>query len=415
MNLENSIFMNKKNYYFFLILVIFSFCVRVPVILKFGDVSLDNEWGIILKNYINFEKFSLRQFDGFYIPNIQMPPLYAFYLYLIYIIQASGDLLYQESSFYINLVLFSQAILASISVAVFFIICKKFFSEKISIFCALIFSIFPAHVFACSQISSVSLQLFLTILFIYNFLKISKNPNFLNIFYFSVISALLLLLRGEFLILFFISILYLFFIFKLNIKKNILILFLAFLVVSPYVIRNVVIFDTITITKSFGYNLWRGNNPDAVVEGIHCCDDNPILAEELIKISKDKFYEINMDNFFLKETISYLKEDPVKYFNLYLKKLISFILIDINSSNKNYFNLLNVIPFILFGITSTIGLLLSLKKNSSYKFLIIYYLINVSVISMFFILPRYKIAILPLQIIFTAALIEKIIPFFKKN
>ena len=82
MNLENSIYMNKKNYYFFLILIIFSFCIRIPIILKFGDISLDNEWGIILKNFINFEKFSLRQFDGFYLPNIQMPPLYAFYLYL---------------------------------------------------------------------------------------------------------------------------------------------------------------------------------------------------------------------------------------------------------------------------------------------------------------------------------------------
>ena len=122
-----------------------------------------------------------------------------------------------------------------------------------------------------------------------------------------------------------------------------------------------------------------------------------------------------MDNLFLEKTISYLKEDPAKYFNLYLKKLFSYIFIDINSLQVNYFNLLNVIPILLFGITSTIGLLLSHKKDSSYKFLIIYYLINVLVISMFFILPRYKIAILPLQIIFTAALIEKIIPLFKKN
>ena len=318
MNLENSIFMNKKNYYFFLILVIFSFCVRVPVILKFGDVSLDNEWGIILKNFINFEKFSLRQFDGFYLPNIQMPPLYAFYLYLIYIIQAGKDIVYHESSFFITSVLFSHAILASISVAVFFIICRNFFSERLSIFCALIFSIFPVHVFACSQISSVSLQLFLTILFIYIFLKITKNPNFLNIFYFSLISALLLLLRGEFLILFFIAILYLSYVFKLDFKKNILILFLVFIVISPYLVRNIMIFDTVTITKSFGYNLWRGNNPDTVVEGIHCCDGNSIVAEELAKIPKDKFYEINMDNFFLKKTISYLKEDPTKYLHLYL-------------------------------------------------------------------------------------------------
>ena len=31
--------------------------------------------------------------------------------------------------------------------------------------------------------------------------------------------------------------------------------------------RNYKIFDTITITKSFGYNLWKGNNELSKVEG----------------------------------------------------------------------------------------------------------------------------------------------------
>ena len=39
------------------------------------------------------------------------------------------------------------------------------------------------------------------------------------------------------------------------------------LIVSPYVVRNVILFETITITKSFGYNLWKGNNSNSLVEG----------------------------------------------------------------------------------------------------------------------------------------------------
>ena len=73
-------------------------------------------------------------------------------------------------------------------------------------------------------------------------------------------------------------------------------------------------------------------------------------------------------------------------------------------------------PLLLLGILSTLGLLLSFKKNANFKFLIVYYFFNVAIISMFFILPRYKMAILPLQIILTGSLIENIkLIFDRKN
>ena len=41
--------------------------------------------------------------------------------------------------------------------------------------------------------------------------------------------------------------------------------------ISPYLIRNITIFNTVTITKTFGYNLWKGNHPyakeNSIVEG----------------------------------------------------------------------------------------------------------------------------------------------------
>ena len=40
------------------------------------------------------------------------------------------------------------------------------------------------------------------------------------------------------------------------------------LIVSPYLARNYYQFNTFTITKSLGYNLLKGNNPDFKVEAI---------------------------------------------------------------------------------------------------------------------------------------------------
>ena len=42
---------------------------------------------------------------------------------------------------------------------------------------------------------------------------------------------------------------------------------LTFLVLSPYMIRNYVTFKQIILVKSFGYNLWKGNNELSTVEG----------------------------------------------------------------------------------------------------------------------------------------------------
>ena len=67
------------------------------------------------------------------------------------------------------------------------------------------------------------------------------------------------------------------------------------LTISPYLIRNMVVIDTITITKSLGYNLWKGNNPNSLVEGGVIIDEN--LRKEINNIPKDKFYGINFNNF----------------------------------------------------------------------------------------------------------------------
>ena len=149
-------------------LILFSALIRVPVMLTLGDAGLEHEWKAIMESLTKHGVFSSKNFDGFLIPNLFMPPLYAFYLYFFSLINL-------EEQSYVQLILSSQILLSSISVAVFYKINKIFFSEKISFFGALIFSIFPLHVYACSQISSISLQSFLTILFFFSFEKICSR------------------------------------------------------------------------------------------------------------------------------------------------------------------------------------------------------------------------------------------------
>ena len=132
------------------------------------------------------------------------------------------------------------------------------------------------------------------------------------------------------------------------------------------------------------------------------------MQEKINKIPKDKFYQINFDKIFLEQAIKNIKQDPKRYIILYIKKLMSFLLIDINSSQPNYFNPLHYIPVLIIGITSLAGIILSDKKSIKLNYLILLFFIYIFLFSSFFILPRYKLAILPLQIIFTNILIQYI-------
>ena len=215
-----------------------------------------------------------------------------------------------------------------------------------------------------------------------------------------------MLLRGEFFVILALSLIYLFLFFKIPIKNILLILLISLITISPYLIRNILVFETITITKSFGINLWKGNNPNSTIEGTRFFDDD--LQKQINLVPKDKFYEINYNKVFLDQAIKHIIEEPTRYLILFVKKVASFLFIDINSPQPNYYNPLHYLPVLVLGITSLIGILLSDKKSYRFNYLILIFFTNIIIFSFFFILPRYKLVILPLQIIFTNVLIERI-------
>ena len=64
-------FKNNKETLLIILLFFFSFFASIPVILIFKDVTLDNEWRILLYNLIYHNTLSLAKFDEFSY-NLQM-------------------------------------------------------------------------------------------------------------------------------------------------------------------------------------------------------------------------------------------------------------------------------------------------------------------------------------------------------
>jgi 4-amino-4-deoxy-L-arabinose transferase-like glycosyltransferase len=401
----------SKEIYVLTFLILFSAFIRIPVILIYGDSNLEHEWELLVNNLIEHGQLVYEIFDnGMLLPNLWMPPLYAYYLYCF-------SFFGLEDQNYIRFILLSQVLLASISVAVFYKINKLFFSQKISFYNSVLFSIFPIYVYASSQISSISLQVFLIILFFYFFFQIIDKKNFSSIILFSFISGLLILLRGEFRIIFVVSIFYLFLFFKIPIKKIFLIFLITLVTTSPYLIRNFIIFGKITVVETSGYNLWKGNHPHALqnsrVEGSEMVSEN--LKKLNDSIPRDKFYRINRDKLFFDQAIKNIIKKPLEYLIFSLKKAISFQFIILDSMDLRYWNPLHYLPLLLLGVTSLIGLILSDKKSYKFNYLILIFFIIIIIFSMVSILPRYKLIILPFQIIFTGVLIEYVKEKFFAN
>ena len=218
---------------------------------------------------------------------------------------------------------------------------------------------------------------------------------------------------------------------KINLISLISIFLCTLITISPYLIRNYNTFHQVFIVKSIGFNLWKRNNELSTVEGygdfnldvyeMYEADlsINPNfknLNDEIKLLNKDKFYELYKDKIFLKQALKNLKEEPFFYFKLFLEKAFSFYFINFNSTHALYYNIFHFLPILLISIISFPGLILALKeKQFKMWYLNIYLILTIIIFSVFFILPRYKLIIIPIQIILMIYFLQYIFKKLNKN
>ncbi len=387
-------------------LVTVTILFRLIAYVFYGDTQLENEWQILVHNlteqgvlginvvvseFIALPK--LASSNELVLPSVFMPPLYSFFIFIIK---------YTFSNFfnYVNIIILLQIILNTLTVFFLFRIIKFNNSKSFSFLFALIFSLIPLNIYSSVQISSICLQVFLLTYLLYILKKISVDQNYTNLIIFSILSSLLILVRGEF-FLFYFFILFYFFVYNYkNVKYLIISITITSFLISPYLIRNYKTFNEIILTKSLGYNLLKGNNIEFKVEGNLDFIEKEYNRAEL-KIPTDNNYEIRLDDFYKNQAIEFITKNPTKFFLNYFLKVFSFLFFDFNSTYQNYYNILHLLPKILLSFTSLIGAILVIRKRSYLQFLSLYYFLNIFFFSIFFILPRYSLILLPIQILLT--------------
>jgi len=416
----------KFNFSILFFLILISFLARLVAILLYGDTKIENEWGILLNNLYNHKTYAFYKFENNLLPSSYMPPLYPFTLFFLKIITFNKiDIL--------NLIFSFQILLSTISIYIFYKINEQFFSNKISIISTLIFSFFPLNIYSVTQTSSITFQIFLSLLFLRYFFLITEDKSNKNIIIFSIICGLSLLIRGEFILILILTLIYKLIFKKISITNLVKICLISLIIISPYLIRNYINFKKIHIVNVKGYALWKGNNPSLKVEGFgqsHTFRLLPAAFENIEEYEKIKFkleniphnnfYETKKDNILFEVAMKNILRDPTTYFILYIKKIFSFYFFDMNSSYKNYYHFTHILPVVLISILSLPGFIIFIKsKNFHKRYLMIYLIFYVLIFSLFFILPRYKLIILPIQIILSTISINYLFNKFtlqiKKN
>ena len=117
-------------------------------------------------------------------------------------------------------------------------------------------------------------------------------------------------------------------------------------------VRNYVNFEKITITKSFGYNLWKGNNIDSSVEGSESslAFETGEIKDKIKDLEKNNLYDFNYDKIFLDYAIDTIKDDPKLFAERYIKKFFSLTFFNLESNYPGYYHPVNIIPIILLSI-----------------------------------------------------------------
>ena len=85
--------------------------------------------------------------------------------------------------------------------------------------------------------------------------------------------------------------------------------------------------------------------------------------------------------------------------------------LDINSSYPNYYSIFHIVPKLILAAGAFLGILITFSlKINIYNYVVLFYLANISLFSIFFILPRYSLSLLTIQIILSLLFLKKIKP-----
>ena len=188
----------------------------------------------------------------------------------------------------------------------------------------------------------------------------------------------------------------------------------SLLIIAPLSVRNYNTFGFFyPLTISGGLNLWLGNNDDATGSRMnYVVPYKPIpktIQDQIQSLKVDENYEVALDNIYKEEAKQFIINNPLKSVKLSIKKII-FFWVHIYDERVKYPLMNNILywgpwiillPFFMFGFRDIIK---DFKSHDLEIFLILYFTF---IYSVFFVLPRYRLIVLPIYLILSMKFFNK--------
>lgn len=320
-------------------------------------------------------------------------PLYSYFLAIIYVI-------FGHNLYIARLI---QMILGVFTLFFIFRIGDLVFGRKVAIIALILGTCYDMFILHEGLLLLEALNCFLNTLSLYFLLKIEKEPN-LRFFILGGLSlGLASLTRANILLFLPFIFLWMIIVFKKKaIYKFILLSLFTFIFISPATIMNYIKTGKFILISTNGpINLWIGNNEMA--DGRYLQPETPKHLEKRLKEIGDKAY--------IEEVIKFIKEKPDVFIRLLLRKFFLFWEAFEEGNNMNYYQIkreyspfLNLPFFIGFGTIAPLalfGIILALRKKHA-LLLNLYVLSSIIALIAFCIIARYRIAIVPVFIVFAS-------------
>jgi tetratricopeptide (TPR) repeat protein len=364
-----------------------------------SDAQIYFEWG---KNIARGSWFGHQVF--------YMSPVYAYFLAVI-------NLIFFDAVFAAQVI---QALLNTINIFMIYILARRIFSVPAGYISAASAAVYSIFIFYSGLILMEILHTFFISVFLLLLLRMKDALNNKLFFGTGLIFGILVLFRGNILLFLPVLFIWLYLIYKdqvkLLIKTSVLFLIGVLIPVSLIALNNYIAEeDFLLLTSNGGINFYIGNNPSAT--GIYMTPKEFSLDTDITgknyaeKMSGRTLKPGEVSDFWFGEGMEYVKENPSDAVRLFFTKFLLFFDEAENPQSASmdiqffstYYSKLMKFPFpgfYFFLLFAAAGTFLNRDKRKNFNILLLFLLTYAAASAIFFVIGRFRVPVAPVIIIF---------------
>lgn len=260
-----------------------------------------------------------------------------------------------------------QSFIAAFLPLVVFGMAKKLFNERTAITGAFLTAIYPPLIWGTAEFLSETLFTVIAIMGFYFFAKYSVSDSIADLLSASLIMMIAAHTKPVMLMGYPFILLWIFLKKRKTlpsaIKHSLIFALSALLLLIPWTVRNYVVQNKlILIASEGGITFWTGNNSLAVGDGDMAANPQIKLANNRLRQENNYPSPAEMERIYYKEAFRFIREEPLSFFILLVKKTFYFWIpvgrsMSLFSAKHQLISHLSYFPVLLFAIAALITLI----------------------------------------------------------